>query len=134
MKASIALLALTLTLPSLAHAASFSCEGREGVRGTIEVKIFKNGKASVKGSYNWDSQSGEDTKTHNLNCTAKENNAGRSGNKTHDYYDLSKGCDSDYLRTEQGLADKDSGWVSLVIAGASDHDSSGYSYANFFCK
>lgn len=134
MKAQIALLALALTLPASAFAATYQCEGKEGVRGTITVKLNKNGTASVKGSYNWDEQSGNDTKEHKVDCTGKENNTGRSGQKTHDYYDLSKGCDNDYLRTSKDMIDADGGWVSLVLPGVSEYDDSGYTYANFLCK
>jgi hypothetical protein len=125
------LLALAL-LPTLANAADFTCEGREGVRGTVTLHILESGKAVVKGSYNWDAQSGEDTSLHTLNCAGNMNNVGRSGNKTHDYFDL-KGC-PEYLRTGKEFAKGSGGWMSLVTSGPNDHDSSGYSYAGFYCK
>jgi hypothetical protein len=129
------LLPLALTISTAAFASStFQCEGREGVRGKITVTLNQNGSASVKGSYNWDEQSGEDTKTHDVDCKGKENNAGQSGVKTHDYYNLSKGCQADYLRASKDLVNADNGWVSLVVAGPAEEDSSGYTYANFFCK
>ena len=133
MKALLLALALIPTLSTAnSFGADFTCEGRDGVRGTVTLHILESGKAVVKGSYNWDAQSGEDTATHTLDCAGKMDNVGKSGNKTHDYFDL-KGC-AEYLRTGKDFAKGSGGWINLVIPGASDHDSSGYSYAGFYCK
>jgi hypothetical protein len=130
---STLLIALSLTLSFAAQAKTYNCVGKELVKGALKLTL-EAGRSEVSGSYAWTEASGEDTKERVVDCTGAEHNAGRSGNKTHDYYDMNRACDFDYIRTQKDMEKAKTGWIQLSTAGPADHDSPGYSYASFLCK
>lgn len=135
MKAIVLVLTTVMGLAATAEARTYNCVGKEVTEGKMILKLDGE-NAVIKGSFKWTDRSTEDTsKTFAINAKGAMSNQGRSGNKTHDYFDLTGKTEGiSYIRTGKNMESKDGGWINLVIPGPADHDMPGYAYAAFFCR
>jgi hypothetical protein len=134
-------LSLTVAVAGLftgaAHAKTLRCVGMASQYTRGEVILSMNVKAktaSVTGAYQVDGDGSGHWESRYVNYKGQLDNTGRSGLKTHDYYEGKKTSGIDYIRVTKDTAESGDGYLDLVTRGPSTHDEVGYEYAAFHCN